>query len=439
MSRVEERLASAAPWFLALYLLFPPLFKAALQPLAPVDLTVLLAIPTATIGVAWVAINRSRLGRHQLLAASLWLGLTALVIFGVMWAPDRGIAARTVAYFVLLGALPLLAAFPVAADQARVRQFLLAFFGAGAVLVAIGTVALFTGDLGGRELIGANRLSVARALLLVPLIGMPVLAWHRRFGPGMWTLILISSVALFVGLATSSRAALIFALLLGLGMAVGSVLWSRRRRDVLARAAALAGCTAIVFVAMSGLLPQHSPARFGLLFDAVVQIIGGEEPSGDGEVPGATPSGDSDPGDDMEVVGGESVAVRVALFSRAWEAFLDHPLVGVGTGGFEIVTATADIEGDDYPHNLVLHFASDFGVLGLAMLGAFGVATLVRWRPDSSISVALGVTVAFLLLNAMVSNGIYDNRMLWGAWLVLLARPLASVEPRTPAMATVQR
>jgi hypothetical protein len=73
------------------------------------------------------------------------------------------------------------------------------------------------------------------------------------------------------------------------------------------------------------------------------------------------------------------------------------------------------------------------------MLGAFGAATLVRWRPDSSISVALGVTVAFLLLNAMVSNGIYDNRMLWGAWLVLLARPLASVEPRTPAMATVQR
>jgi hypothetical protein len=334
----------------------------------------------------------------------------------------------------------LLAAFPVAADRAHVRQFLLAFVAASAVLVTIGTVALFTGDLGGRELIGANRLSVARALLLVPLIGMPLLAWHRRFGPGMWALILLSSVALFVGLATSSRAALIFALLLGLGMAAGSMLWSRRRRDALTRTAALAGCTAIVFVAMSGLLPQHSPARFGLLFDAVAQIIAGDgDPLGDGEVPVASPPGGVDPGVDEEVVGGESVAVRVALFSRAFEAFVDHPLVGVGTAGFEIVTATPDVEGDDYPHNLVLHFASDFGLLGLVVLGAFGAVTLLQWRPDSNLSVALGVMVAFLLLNAMVSNGIYENRMLWGAWLVLLARPRTQPEPAASAMALVQR
>ena len=422
MPRVGEWLASAAPWFLALYLLVPPLFKAALQPLVPIDITILLAIPTALIGVSWMAINRSRLHRHQLHAAGLWVALAALVILGVAWAPDRDIAVRSAAYFVLLAGLPLLAAFPVAADPERLRQFLLAFFGAGAVLVAIGTIALFTGDLGGRELIGANRLSVARALLLVPLIGMPVLAWKRPFGWGTWMVILVSSVALFVGLATSSRAALIFALLLGMAMAVGSIVLSPRRREVLTRAAALAGCTAIVFVAMSGLLPQHSPARFGLLIDAVAQIIGGDGGSVDGEVPGETPA--VDPGiDEGDAVGGESVAVRVALFGRAWEAFVDQPLVGVGTGGFEIVMATPDIEGDDYPHNLVLHVASDFGVLGLAMLGLFGAMTLVRWRPDSNIAVALGVTVAFLLLNAMVSNGIYENRMLWGTWLVLLARP----------------
>jgi hypothetical protein len=44
--------------------------------------------------------------------------------------------------------------------------------------------------------------------------------------------------------------------------------------------------------------------------------------------------------------------------------------------------------------------------------------------------VALGVLLAFLLLNAMVSNGIYENRMLWGVWLVLLAyRPGESRAP----------
>jgi hypothetical protein len=62
-------------------------------------------------------------------------------------------------------------------------------------------------------------------------------------------------------------------------------------------------------------------------------------------------------------------------------------------------------------------------------LGALGVLTVLTWRPHSSVSVALGALLAFLLLNAMVSNGIYDGRMLWGVWLVLLMRPAADAEP----------
>lgn len=383
------------------------------------DLTVLLAIPTAAVGGLWLLLNRDRLGRRRQVVLALWLGCAVLVGAGVLWAPDTGLAATSAAYFIVLATVPLLAAFPVAADEGRVRQFLLAFVAAGLIFVALATIALFSGDLGGRDLIGTNRIGVARALVFVPLVGMPLLAWHR-FGPRHWIFAAVSSLAVVLAIATTSRAPVLFFVAVGFALTAGALALSTHRIRVLARAGAIVLGTAIVFVALSGVLPERSGTRFAGLVEAAGDALD-EEPL-DG---GGSSSGGEDPdGEDPESGPGRlnSIAQRAGLYWLAVDLFVAHPVLGVGTSGFEVAARTAPgIEGHDYPHNLVLQIASEFGLVGLALFGALGILALLWWRPSSTASVALAALALFLLLSALLSNGLYENRMLWGVWLVLLA------------------
>jgi O-antigen ligase len=278
-------------------------------------------------------------------------------------------------------------------------------------------IALFTGELGGGLVLGANRLSAARALLFVPLVAIPLFAWHR-FGRREWIVVIAASLGIFLAFATTSRAPTLFFIAVGTGLTIGALALSRHRGRALGRAGAVILGTFVVFVALAGVLPERSPARFGLLLDIAGEVIDDPAPS-DGL--GVEPSPDVE----VPPTGGQSVARRADLFRAALRLFVAHPVIGAGTSGYETAA------GYEYPHNLVLHVASEFGLVGLAVLGALGIAALLTWRPTSTVSVALGALLAFLVLNAMVSNGIYENRMLWGVWLVLLAGPLVALREET--------
>ncbi len=419
---LESRLASVAPWLLAAYLIVPPLFKASLQPFSPVDLTVLLAIPTAAVGSGWLFLRRADLDRRRKIALGLWLALAALVTAGIIWAPDTRLAASSAAYFVVLATLPLLAAFPVGADEARVRQFLIVFVAAGLMFVAIATVALIAGELGGRDVIGTNRIGVARALLFVPLVGIPLFAWNH-IGRRSWALVAVSGLAVFLAVATTSRAAPLFFVVVGVALALGALLVSGHRRRVMALSGGILVCTLVAFVALSGLISERSALRFGGLVDAAADAL--DEPG--------TASGDGLGEEELEDPEGRpsSIVQRTGLYRLAAQLFLAQPVVGVGTSGFEVAARNdPTVVGADYPHNLPLQVASEFGMVGLALVGALGILAAMTWRPWTSVSVALGALFAFLLLNAMLSNGVYENRMLWGVWLVLLAyQPIRDSAP----------
>jgi uncharacterized membrane protein len=73
-----------------------------------------------------------------------------------------------------------------------------------------------------------------------------------------------------------------------------------------------------------------------------------------------------------------------------------------------------------HPHNLVLHTMADFGLLGVLIVAAMGATAIAAWRPRNTTLIAAGLLFIFLLLNALLSNGIYENRMMWAAWLVIL-------------------
>lgn len=68
---------------------------------------------------------------------------------------------------------------------------------------------------------------------------------------------------------------------------------------------------------------------------------------------------------------------RLYLWKAAWAMFKDHPLLGVGLGGFQAMflnhysqykTAIPDAEGATLSHTTILTIASELGLLGLAAL-----------------------------------------------------------------------
>lgn len=65
----------------------------------------------------------------------------------------------------------------------------------------------------------------------------------------------------------------------------------------------------------------------------------------------------------------ESLAYREReqAWQAAWDAFVAHPLFGVGAGGF---AQAMGWHGRVYPHNLLLEVASEFGLIGLGCLAA---------------------------------------------------------------------
>jgi O-antigen ligase len=114
---------------------------------------------------------------------------------------------------------------------------------------------------------------------------------------------------------------------------------------------------------------------------------------------------------------------RAQLWGAAQTAFTDHPLVGIGTGGFAALEPV-----EIYPHNLFLEVGAEVGTLGLVALVAFLLSTLfaiVRAHrlapPGDRGDVALAAALFFAaFVNAQVSGDITTNDGVWlAAGLVL--------------------
>ncbi len=114
--------------------------------------------------------------------------------------------------------------------------------------------------------------------------------------------------------------------------------------------------------------------------------------------------------------GGLSSNGRFELWGDAWRLFLEHPIAGIGPGGFAAVNPV-----EVYPHNLFFEVASELGLVGLVLLFAtvgYAVAALVvAWRSgERSIrpSVALvGALLASATFNSLVSSNLPTNNGLW--------------------------
>jgi O-antigen ligase len=125
-------------------------------------------------------------------------------------------------------------------------------------------------------------------------------------------------------------------------------------------------------------------------------------------------------------------ADRLQFWRSAWETFQDHPLFGIGSGGWGMVWNKQDFR--DYPHNIFLEILSEQGLVGGLLFSIFFFGTaylawkvlrdpLTTLRGKTLTIWAVGI-LAFAAVDAQLSGDIQTNDYLWiaSASICVLAR-----------------
>lgn len=434
-------LAVAAAWVayrapgltFAAYLAIP-FYKAATDPYLPVDLTVILAalnvMQAGLLFLDWFGergVSRATILTRRR-ALRLWFALTVLIVLGVLYSPLPEIALGRAVNWLVLVALPLLAAFRVVSQPRFLRQFLWATFAVGVAVTLAGLWLLpGVGAWPADRLIvfGAHTIRVGQAAFLVPLLVFPFI-WPTSGPLVRLAALALVPPALLVSFSSGSRGPLMFgAITLALFFirALAGRIGRLRRRPVRVAPARIARAAMAVLVAslvisllqpaaLVDLLPATAVERVGTLSDIISGLAGQDL---DDAAPDA------------------STADRLTAYDGAIRMFNRSPVFGEGTVSFAAyvrATGFADWSVDvAYPHNLILQFAAEYGLVGLAvlfiMLGAAFV-NLLRLSRDPAWNAVL-VLLVFFLLSAIVSSGIIDNRTLWGLVLLGIAAPTAAL------------
>jgi O-antigen ligase len=374
--------------------LYIPFYKGSIESITPVDITPVLAagcflqvLPILWQGTSLAAIR----------TAGLWFGFMAVITAGTMYSPQLSDALEQFVLFGLLVFLPCLLAMRIASSERLIKQFLVSTLALALLLLALGIVGLATGVAGARLTIaGANTIGSARALLFTPLLA--VYLWRTVKLPTKTLLLFASPLALFASLATGSRGpvAVFFVTLMVMQI------FDRRhilRNSVTGIGLLLVAICAFQIEVVQGLLPEQAVRRIMTLVNAAI---------GNGEL-------DS------------SSSARVQLWQLAIDMFGERALIGHGTASFgHAAFLSSTSRGHEYPHNLLLHLAAEFGFFGLFL---FGLLVLYAFRgvlaselPSWHLAVLALLTYA--LFNAMISNGIYENRWLWGMLVMAGAIPI---------------
>jgi O-antigen ligase len=134
---------------------------------------------------------------------------------------------------------------------------------------------------------------------------------------------------------------------------------------------------------------------------------------------------------DFSTSANNTLVGRFHLWSVALQMLRDHPIFGAGLSGFATVLAPywnpTNIDRFTYPHNIVLNFWTETGLLGLISFGWILVAGLwLAWRGFRHASQAwrvlhLGVLLALV---AVVVHGLVDvpywkNDLSFEFWVIL--------------------
>lgn len=322
-----------------------------------------------------------------------WLGsvgaLHLLVVTSWLWSDQTSFSGYQVYEIGLLLTVLASAALIFGSEPFDVlRIWMAAYLVSSVGFVTIGLLlsGAVAGDLAvlGAGGIGSARLLGGAVLLLV----------YLYFRSGLLRWLALTPMLLLGVMASGSRAALV-------AMAAGlAVIWLRRKdlgkggRPLGARqlTAALGWCV----VVCAALLVM--PATRRVIIDFLLSNLVFDDASRGGAT--------------------LYLAARDTIFTSAWNHFRENFFTGSGVG-----TYTGPF-GEQYPHNLMLNFAVDTGILGVAglllMLGWAGYRVL---RCQTPLVVLAGALALFFLVCCIFAGTYYDARLVWLFLLVgLLCR-----------------
>ncbi|MBX9805098.1 MAG: O-antigen ligase family protein [Alphaproteobacteria bacterium] len=107
----------------------------------------------------------------------------------------------------------------------------------------------------------------------------------------------------------------------------------------------------------------------------------------------------------------EAVTERFTFYQSAYHTFLQHPIAGVGLGGWPISHGLGEI--NLHPHNIFLEILSETGLIGLFLFLGF-LSLILKSHPLKSIFSSPDATCVTLLtlfsfLNALKTGDLHDN------------------------------
>ena len=381
--------------------------------------------------------------RWSVAATGLLTGYTAWTFASLLWSPDRGDAwfGATTTLFYLLAFWVALAFVTLGAS----RYWALAASSIGPALVAAFTLPALAPNI--KELFLDNRLvgSVGyyngeAAFLLVPFWVSVYLAGSRRVNPLVRSVVLAGAVlSAEVAVLTQSRGAMVA---MAVSLPVFFLFSGKRLRGLLA----LVPIAAALFVAFPGLnqvylefLNEGSPAAaireavpavwltalgagiYGLLWGLadrlwrpsisvartagavalagtiIVIILGGAaftqqvgDPVAWGQQKWEAFKTNDTTGQEQSRYLSASGSERYALWEVAWEDFVSHPTLGVGTYNYEATfyqLQKRPIGHSRWPHMLPLEVLAERGVIGGVLFFGFLGTCLAAglWRRFSSL------------------------------------------------------
>jgi len=396
-----------------------PFYKNSVQGSFPVDVTVLLAVISTAVaipGVLRAIFNDSIQRVNQNRSLLSWLALGCLVWMGTLYSADTNMALDAALSFSALVLLPLLVSLSVSGSAESIAQFLWILFLTGVAMTTVAvTSGVAAGDYGRLIVGGVNPINVAIATLFVPAIGF-TFVWGRS--AHLRPLVIGLSILALIVSASSARGPLIA------GGITLLILLAMRSRYPFVLIFAFGGAIALMF-AFGGsiaqlILSESAAHRFELLGSSLKDILFS----------------------DSEGVQDTSVATREELYRLALEMFERAPLFGGGTASFEQEISSFPWLWDlTYPHNLVLQFAAEYGVVGLTLLAwvTFGACRALNSHLHDPVWAAIGTLYLVVVFAAMFSGGL-DNRLLWAmTFMLLAASPTLDTMPHTRDLRSMGR
>jgi O-antigen ligase len=126
----------------------------------------------------------------------------------------------------------------------------------------------------------------------------------------------------------------------------------------------------------------------------------------------------------------DATSERVAVFESAWNIFRDYPINGVGAHNYRKLSAAywpKDIQCIQtsvlYPHQLILEYASETGLIGLTGLAA-SFFLCIRWwrRADKETrrtSAGYALTLLALYFPLNTHRSIFSSELACSLWILI--------------------